>query len=111
MELYTYRYITLFDNLGFEGIIDITCDKQMKAEAALHDEPDPEIEMNKTVKYMVFRARANPQRTPEVWMFWSDVDEKILWEYSQESPQALADLIRKDGFCVFKTPKPASVIT
>lgn len=107
---YTYRYLTLFDNLGFEGIIDITCDDSHKVEAAIHNDPDPEIEINKTAKYMVFRARANPQRTPEVWIFWSNVEDKTLWKLSQESPQMLADLIRKTGVNIFKTPKPDNVI-
>ena len=100
----TYRYITIFDDQGFEGIIDITCDDHRKIEAAILDEENPEIEINKTVKYMVFRARANPQRSPEVWIFWSDIDEKVLWEASQESPQQLADLIRSNGTSVYTSP-------
>jgi hypothetical protein len=101
----TYRYITIFDDEGFEGIIDITCDNNRKIEAAILDEPNPEIEVNKTVKYMVFRARANPQKSPEVWIFWSDIDEKVLWDASQESPQQLVDLIRANGSDVYVTPR------
>jgi len=40
----TYRYITLFDDEGFEGIIDITCDDHRKIEAAIMNEPNPEKE-------------------------------------------------------------------
>lgn len=101
----TNRYVTLFDDQGFEGIIDITCDDHRKIEAAILNEPNPEIEVNKTVKYMVFRARANPQRSPEVWIFWSEIDEKVLWDASQESPQQLANLIRSNGTHVYVTPR------
>jgi len=61
---------------------------------------------------MVFRARANPQRSPEVWIFWSDIDEKVLWDASQKSPQEFADLIRANGSDVYVTPrKKEKVIT
>lgn len=96
------RYVTLFDNEGFESIIDITCGNMEKMSAALEDREDPENEIYSLVNTMTLRARFNPQRNPEIWVFWSHIDEETLWKVSQETPQQLADLIRKIGISVVK---------
>lgn len=97
-----HRYVTLFDNEGFESIIDITCDDMEKMSAALEDREDPENEIYSLINTMTLRALFNPHRNPEIWVFWSHIDEKTLWKVSQETPQQLADLIRKIGVSVTK---------
>jgi hypothetical protein len=62
------------------------------------------------VPYFILRAKANPQRFPEIWTFHSEVDIETLRCYSKESPQELADLIREHGTKVFVTHKEKAVI-
>jgi hypothetical protein len=57
---------------------------------------------------MTLRARFNPQRNYEIWTFNAaeELDEDTLWRYAEENPQALADLIRKNGKCLYKQSQP-----
>ena len=105
-----FRYITLFDNLGFESIIDITCDDAVRAEAVLYDKDDPQKEIIQLINKLSLRARFNPHRSPEIWVFWSEVDEKTLFKSAEENPQAMADLIRNKGVNVFRSSKQKQVI-
>lgn len=98
-----YRYVTMFDNEGFESIIDITCDMFTKTNAILHDEPDPEKNIYSLIHRMTLRATFNPHREPEIWIFWSDLDEKTLYDSAVENPQMMADLIRQKGVNVYRT--------
>jgi hypothetical protein len=61
-------------------------------------------------RHAILRAQANPQRFPEIWAFESEVSLEELKIYADETPQALADAIRKSGQNVFKTPKTETVI-
>lgn len=107
-----YRYITLFDIEGFESILDISDDDNAKAETILNDENIENLEksINSLVVAMLFRARANAHRYPEVWVFWSEIDQKTLMNAAEENPQMMANLIRERGECLHKTVKPKSVI-
>lgn len=105
-----FRYITLFDELGFESIIDITCDDAVRAEAVLYDKDDPQKEIIQLINKLSLRARFNPHRSPEIWVFWSEVDEKTLFKSAEENPQAMADLIRSKGVNVFRSSKQKQVI-
>ena len=105
-----FRYITLFDELGFESIIDITCDDAVRAEAVLYDKDDPQKEIIQLINKLSLRARFNPHRSPEIWVFWSEVDEKTLFKSAEENPQAMADLIRNKGVNVFRSSKQKQVI-
>lgn len=104
-SFYNNRYVTLFDNEGFESIIDITCDDTERMTAALEDKKDPELEIYSLIHTMKLRATFNPHRNPEIWIFWSHIDEETLWKISQENPQTLADLIREKGVNVTKSSK------
>lgn len=106
----SFRYITLFDSEGFESIIDITCDVHHRAEAALCDEEDPQKEIAALINKMTLRARFNPQRSPEIWVFWSDIDEKTLYKSACENPQMMADLIRSKGVKLYGDAKTKRVI-
>lgn len=104
------RFITLFDSLGFESIIDITNDEKNDTLKILKGE-NPDNRASELLHMMTLRARFNPQRNPEIWVFESDISEKVLYEYSQEYPQQLADLIRKKGVKAFGSKGPDIKIT
>ena len=61
-------------------------------------------------RHAVLRAQANPQRFPEIWAFESEISLGELEEYARDTPQELADAIRRCGQNVFKTYKSESVI-
>ena len=99
--------LAYFDSLGFECVINLTEIDKKAMWAALTDKPA-------TTKFpvgaLIMRAKANPQRFPEIWTFWSSVDIETVIEYSKDSPQELADLIREKGKPVFVTHKSKEVI-
>lgn len=94
-------YLAYFDSLGFEAIIDLMPFEKDLTWSALKGQPPT---MRLPVNMMLMRARANPQRFPEIWTFQSEVDEKELWSYARDNPQGLANLIREHGSKVFVTP-------
>lgn len=108
-----YRYITLFDNLGFESIIDISINDEAKVEEILNAGSLDKLEknINSLITSILFRAKANEHRYPEIWIFWSEIEQKTLWNAAQENPQMMADLIRERGECLYKTHRPKAIIT
>ncbi len=100
-------YIAYWDSLGFECIIDLTSQDKKAMWASLANKPAPE---KLPVGLLIMRAKANPQRFPEIWTFQSEVDIESLRQYSIDSPQALADSIRENGTEVFVTKKEKEII-
>lgn len=100
-------YLAYFDSLGFETIIDLKPYEKDLTWAALKGEKP---KMRLPVGMMIMRAQANPQRFPEIWTFQSEVDIETLRQYSIDSPQGLADLIRGHGNKVFVTPRQKEII-
>ena len=100
-------YIAYWDSLGFECIVDLTDQDKKAMWASLADKPAPE---KLPVGLLIMRAKANPQRFPEIWTFQSEVDRETLIKYSIDSPQGLADLIREHGSKVFVTLREKEVI-
>ena len=98
-----HTFVTMFDSLGFECIVDITNFENKKLLATLRD-VDEKVQFPVNLRHMVMRAQANPQRTPEIWSFTASegIDQGILTTFAQESPQELADLIRECGNCIWK---------
>lgn len=105
-----FRYVAMFDSLGFESIIDITYDELSRVESVLNDEKDPLNDIQSLISKMSLRARMNSHRNPEIWIFWSDVDENTLVYMAKQSPQIMADLIRSKGVSVFKSGTSENVI-
>lgn len=102
-----HLYVVYWDTLGFEHIEDLTDYDQKATWALLSGKPPP----NKLpVSLMIMRAKANPQRFPEIWTFQSELDTKTIRQYSIDSPQALADAIRENGTAVFVTKRDKEVI-
>ena len=100
-------YMCYFDSSGFEWIFSVDDYEKKKVITYLKGEKKVDFPIP---RHAILRARANPQRFPEIWAFESDMEYKEIKIYSEEAPQALVDAIRRCGQNVFKTYKPESVI-
>ena len=100
-------YMAYFDTLGFEWIFCVSDYEKKKMWAILKGDEKIDFPIP---RHAILRARANPQRFPEIWAFESEISLKELQIYSEETPQVLADAIRRCGQNVFKTHKEESVI-
>ena len=100
-------YMCYFDNVGFEWIFNVNEYEKKKFWAVLKGDTKVDFPIP---RHAVLRARANPQRFPEIWAFESEMTKQELNEIAEESPQVLADAVRRCGQNVFKTYKPESVI-
>jgi len=96
-----------FDTLGFEWIFNVTDYEKKKFWATLKGDKKVDFPIP---RYAVLRAQANPQRFPEILAFESESSLDELKGYANETPQELADAIRRCGQNVFKTHKDESVI-
>ena len=101
-------YMCYFDTVGFEWIFNVTEYDKKKMWAVLKGDVGVEFPIP---RHAVLRARANPQRFPEIWAFESEMTQNELEEIAEESPQVLADAVRRCGQNVFKTHKPETVIS
>lgn len=106
------KWIVLFDSSGLDMLVP--CDEIRTKEMLewLGGKPH-ESELQRHAMIAKMRAMVNPQRFPEVWVYdceedYSLEDMRDLWEVS---PQRMADLVRKKGSCLYKTPRERSVIT
>ena len=100
-------FMAYWDTLGFEWIVDVSDYEKQKFWAVLKG--DTKVDMP-IPRYAIIRARANPQRFPEIWAFESELTLKELQEVSKEHPQSLATAVRKCGQAVFKTHRDEEVI-
>jgi len=100
-------YMAYFDSLGFEWIFNVTNYEKKKFWAELKGDTKVDFPIP---RHAILRAQANPQRFPEIWAFESEMSQTELEEIAEESPQVLADAIRRCGQNVFKTPQVDSVI-
>ena len=100
-------FVAYWDCYGFECLIDVTSYERHKLLADIKgDSIRPPFNFN----HMLMRARFNPQRSPEIWLFTSEVDETTLQKVANEDPQMLVDLIRSHGKNLFKTKAPEGII-
>ena len=107
VEVSMNAYMAYFDTLGFEWIFNVTDYEKKKMWAVLKGDEKVDFPIP---RYAILRAQANPQRFPEIWSFESEISLEELKDYAKDSPQELADAIRRCGQNVFKTPKTESVI-
>lgn len=108
-ESCTKKFIAYWDSLGFECIIDIGKIEKENLVAIMSNKP--ETNLDTMLRNMILRARFNPQRFPQIWMFNSNVDQKTLWQAAEETPQAIADLIKQHGTKVYGDQPQKAVIT
>lgn len=103
----TKVYLAYFDSLGFEYLEDLTAyEKDLFWSKLKGVAPKMKI----PGMALIIRAKANPQRFPEIWTFQSEVDKDTLIQYSKDNPQVLADLIREHGDSVYVTPREKEII-
>ena len=107
LEVNMSAYVAYFDTLGFEWIVNVSEYEKKKFWAVLKGDEKVDFPIP---RYAILRAQANPQRFPEIWAFESEISLDELEEYAKDTPQDLADAIRRCGQNVFKTHKPESVI-
>jgi hypothetical protein len=100
-------YLASFDCLGFECVMDLTDYDKKAMWASLQNK---QIKNEIPLHAMIMRAKTNPQRSPEIWTFQSEIDLVTLLRYTRDMPQEMADLIRENGTSVFVTPKQKEVI-
>ena len=106
----TRKFVAYWDCLGFETFVDISpWERRVLMDKIAGKTPNP---MPVNIKLMLLRAQANPQRSPEIWIFDAieDFTEDDLWEIARSEPQVLADSIRNVGKCLYKQPKQKGVI-
>jgi hypothetical protein len=90
-----HKFVAYFDILGFECLVDITSYERHKLLAEISGDDSPKTPVN--FHHLLMRARFNPQRNPEIWVFTSTVDEHTLSKLADDDPQALVDMIREYG--------------
>lgn len=100
-------YVAYFDTLGFEWIFNVTDYEKKKFWGTLKGNTKVDFPIP---RHAILRARANPQRFPEIWAFESEISLDELKEYAAEQPQDLADAVRQFGQNLFKTHKDEGVI-
>lgn len=101
------KFLAYFDCEGFECLINISKHEDaMLLQTLKGEKVTDEIGLNS----MILRARYNPQRSPEIWVFTSTVDEQTLQDLAKDEPQMLVDLIRKHGTSVWKNHPVKRVI-
>lgn len=92
------KFLTLFDCLGFETIIDVTDYEHKKLINDIKGTATTRLPVNE----MVLRAKFNEQRRAEVWLFTSEIPLDELTQLSADEPQLLADSIRRVGYNLYK---------
>jgi hypothetical protein len=100
-------FVAYWDCNGFECIVDVTSYERKKLLAEIKGES---IKMPVSLTHLTMRARFNPQRSPEIWLFTSEVNEATLQKVAEEDPQMLVDLIRSHGKCLWKNKHQEGVI-
>lgn len=95
----------MWDENGFEVLKDCTSWERDSLLNTLADKPLKPAPVN--LQVMTIRARFNPQRNYEIWSFntTEDLEEDALWNLAEEAPQALADMIRERGKCLYRNQK------
>lgn len=95
----------MWDENGFEVIKDCT---SWERETFLNTIAGKELTPAPVnLQALTMRARFNPQRAYEIWTFntTEELDEDALWEIAYENPQALVDMIRRNGKQLYANAK------
>lgn len=106
------KWIVMFDRLGVDMLVP--CDEIMSRDALQWlGGKEFKSELGRHVTLAKVRAMANPQRFPEIWVYdcqddYSQDQMRKMWHHM---PQSMADLVRKKGNCLYKTPREKDLIT
>jgi hypothetical protein len=104
------KFLAYWDCLGFEGIWDITSYERQQLMATLKNTT---VNAPVNLNAMMLRARYNPQRSPEIWLFTATdtIRQDELMDVAKDNPQYLVDLIREKGSCLYRSTPQKQVIT
>jgi hypothetical protein len=104
------KFLAYWDCLGFECIWDIT---KYERQALLATLKNTTVENPVNLNAMMLRARYNPQRSPEIWLFTATdtITQEELMEVAKDNPQYLVDLIRERGTSLYCSTPQKQVIT
>ena len=104
------KFLAYWDCLGFEGIWDITTYERQKL---LADLKNTTVTAPVNLNAMMLRARYNPQRSPEIWLFTATdtIRQEELMDIARDNPQYLVDLIRGRGTSLYRNTPQKQVIT
>ena len=100
------RFLAYWCNEGFEYLDDITeyehWEKRNLFEI-LNDRKPTANPIHKMISHMLLRARFNPQRYYELYVFSADNDCQLsdIKEWAHTDPQSLVDWIRINGLCQY----------
>ena len=103
------KWLVLFGSEGWEMLVP--CDEIINRDL-LQFGDKKKFKMPGLANVAIVRARANPQRHPEVWVYdteqdFSEVEMRSMWD---ESPQRMADLVREKGNLLFREARGRQVI-
>jgi hypothetical protein len=104
------KFLAYWDCLGFEGIWDITTYERQRL---LADLKNTTVTALVNLNALMLRARYNPQRNPEIWLFTATdtIRQEELMDVAKDNPQYLVDLIREKGSCLYHNTSQKQVIT
>jgi hypothetical protein len=103
------KYLAYFDTLGFECVINLTEAENDCIMATLRGE---EYNLPFSLHHMTLRARFNPQRFPEIWVFnvSNDLSTNNVIDLANNNPQYLANFIRANGTSLYSKHSTKNVI-
>lgn len=98
------NFLVYFDNLGFEAVFDLG---QIHSDATMSTLKDESYSMPFNLNALLMRARFNPQRFPEIWVFEvsDELSEEDVRDLAKNNPQHLADFARVNGKNIFGRTK------
>lgn len=106
----TNRFLVMWDMLGLEYLVNLTALEKKKIFSMLKEENPPALP---NLSAITMRARANPQRHYEIYLFDSEIDEAEIRDCFEHSPQVIVDAIREVGQSLYDnraSKQPAPVI-
>lgn len=105
----TRVFICMWDENGFEVLKDCSSWERQSLLDTIAGKKLSTPPVN--LQAMTMRALFNPQRNYEIYTFNTveSLDEDALWHYADSNPQALVNMIRERGKCLYgnqKNPEP-----
>jgi hypothetical protein len=92
----TNRFLAMWDCNGLECLVDIT---DMEGDAMMAGLKGEAYKMPFNIGMMIMRAKANMQRSYEIYTFETeqDIDYECIKDMFEHTPQVIVDAVRKNG--------------
>lgn len=105
------RWLVMFDRVGVDMLVP--CDEIQSRDTLQWLGGKPfKSELSHHLSVAKMRARANPQRHPEIWAYdcEDDFSLDVMRELWVVHPQSMANLVRNKGTLLYKTPREKNFI-